>query len=47
VVEVRREPSPAGFKSIRLLQPDDEIAPLAADPACARLRASELLPIAN
>jgi Uma2 family endonuclease len=47
VVEVRREPSPAGFKSIRLLQPDDEIAPLAADAGRPRLRASDLRPIAT
>jgi Uma2 family endonuclease len=45
VVEVRREPSPAGFKSIRLLQPDDELAPLAADAARMKLRAADLLPL--
>jgi Uma2 family endonuclease len=45
VVEVRREPSPAGFKSIRILQPEDEVAPPGPDGTA--IRASELLPIAT
>jgi Uma2 family endonuclease len=47
IVEVRREPSPAGFKSIRILQPEDEVFPLAAEAGGSPLRVSDLLPIAT
>jgi Uma2 family endonuclease len=44
-VEVRREPSTAGYKSIRILQPADSIQPLPAEGATLReVRAEELLP---
>lgn len=47
VLEVRREPSPAGYKSIRIFQPDDSVLPLALEGAGRPpLRASDFLPTA-
>jgi Uma2 family endonuclease len=45
VVEIRREPSPAGFKLIRILQPDDRLLPLALESSGVQsFRAAEMLP---
>jgi len=47
VVEVRREPSDAGYKLIRILQPGDSLLPLPLEGAAAQLRAAELLPVGS
>jgi Uma2 family endonuclease len=48
LVEVRREPSAAGFKQIRLLTPEDTVLPLAlAGSGAAPLRAADLLPASS
>jgi Uma2 family endonuclease len=45
-VEVRREPSPAGFKLIRILQPEDTVLPLVLEGSNAPpLRVADLLPV--
>lgn len=46
VVEVRREPSDVGYKSIRILQPEDTLLPLTLEgTGVAPLRAADLLPV--
>jgi Uma2 family endonuclease len=44
-VEVRRDPSATGYKTIRIVQPEDELVPLAlTSEGAPGLRAADLLP---
>jgi Uma2 family endonuclease len=45
VLEVRRDPSPAGYRTIRVVQPEEALTPLArGDDPEAAIQAADLLP---